>query len=52
MFLYTKSDLIVFDLKMKSLPIIVFYVDWRMVEDSLTFQLSSLAPLKIEKMQT
>ena len=51
-FLYTKSDFIVFDFTMKSLPIIVFYFRWRMLEDSLTFQLSSLAPLKGEKMKT
>ena len=48
-FLYTKSDFIVFDFTKKSLPIIVFYFRWRMLEDSLTFQLSSLAPLKGEK---
>ena len=48
-FLYAKSDFIVFDFTKKSLPIIVFYFRWRMLEDSLTFQLSSLAPLKGEK---
>ena len=48
-FLYTKSDFIVFDFTKKSLPIIVFYFRWRMLEDSLTFQLSSLAPLKGKK---
>ena len=48
-FLYTKSDFIVFDFTKKSLPIIVFYFRWRMLEDSLTFQLSSLAPLKEKK---
>ena len=50
-FLYTKSDFIVFDFTKKSLPIIVFYFRWRMLEDSLTFQLSSLAPLKGKKMK-
>ena len=34
---------------MKSLSIMVFYFRWRMLEDSLTFQLSSLGPLKGEK---
>ena len=48
-FLYTKSDFIVFDFTMKSLPIIAFYFRWRMLEDSLTFQLPSLAPLKGDK---
>ena len=48
-FLYTKSDFIVFDFTMKSLPIIVFYFRWRMLEDSLSFQLSSLAPLNGKK---
>ena len=38
-FLYTKSDFIVFDFTMKLLPIIVFYFGWRMLENSLTFQL-------------
>ena len=51
-FLYTKSDFIVFDFTKKSLPIIVFYFRWRMLEDSLTFQLSSLAPLKGKKKKT
>ena len=51
-FLYTKSDFIVFDFTMKSPPIIVFYFRWRILEDSLTFQLSSLAPSKGEKMKT
>ena len=51
-FLYTKSDFIVFDFTKKSLPIIVFYFRWRMLEDSLTFQLSSLASLKGEKMKS
>ena len=46
MFLYTKSDFIVIDFTMKSLPIIGSYFRWRMLGDSLTFQLSSLAPLK------
>ena len=44
-FLYTKSDFIGFDFTMKSLPITGFYFRWRMLGDSLTFQLSSLAPL-------
>ena len=43
---YTKSDFIVFGFTIKSPPIIVFYFRWRMLEYSLTFQLSSLAPLK------
>ena len=46
--LYSKSDFIVFDFTMKSLPIIVSYFRWRM-EYSLTFQLCSLAPLKEKK---
>ena len=46
LFLYTKSDFIVFDFTMKSLPIIVLYFRCRMLEDSLTFQLSSVASLK------
>ena len=46
--LYTKSDFIVFDFAMKSLPIIVSYFRWRM-EYSLTFQLCSLAPSKEKK---
>ena len=46
--LYTKSDFIVFDFTMKSLPIIVSYFRWRM-EYSLTFQLCSLAPSKEKK---
>ena len=45
-FLYTQSHFIVFDFTMNSLPVIVFYFRWRMLEDSLTFELSSLAPLK------
>ena len=45
-FPYTRSHFIVFDFTMNSLPIIVFYFRWRMLEDSLTFKLSSLAPLK------
>ena len=48
-FLYTKSDFIVFDFTRKSLPIIGFYFRWGMLEDSLTFQLSNLAPLKGKK---
>ena len=47
-FLYTKSDFTVFDFTIKSLPIIVFCFRWRMLEDSLTFKLSSLTPLKEE----
>ena len=47
-FLYTKSDFTVFDFTIKSLPIIVFYFRWRMLEDSLTFKLSSPAPSKGE----
>ena len=43
---YTESDFIVFGFTIKSLPIIVFYFRWRMLEYSLTFQLSSLAPLR------
>ena len=50
--LYAKSDFIIFDFTKKSLPIIVFYFRWRMLEDSLTFQLSGLAPLKWEKVET
>ena len=49
MFLYTKSDFIVSDFTMKSLLAIAFYIRWRMLEDSLAFQLSSLAPLKRKK---
>ena len=49
--LYSKSDFIVFDFTMKSLPIIVSYFRWRM-EYSLTFQLCSLAPLKEKKKKT
>ena len=45
----TKSGFIVFDFTMKSIPIIVFYFRCRMLEDSLTFQLSSLASLKEKK---
>ena len=48
-FLYTKSDFIVFDFTMKSLPIIIFYFRWRMLEDNLTFQLFSRALLKGKK---
>ena len=51
MFLYTKSDFIVFDFTMKSLPLKVFYFRWRMLENSLTFLLSSLAHLKGEKLK-
>ena len=51
MFLYTKSDFIISDFKMKSLPIIVFYFRWKMLEDSITFQLSSLTTLKGEKIK-
>ena len=47
--LYTRSHFIVFDFRMNSLPILVFYFRWRMLEDSLTFELSSLAPLKGKK---
>ena len=48
-FLYTQSHFIVFDFTMKSLPIIVFYFCWRMLQDSLTFELSSLSTLKRKK---
>ena len=51
-FFYTWSDFIVFDLTVKSLPIIGFYFCWKMLEDSLTFQSYSLAPLKGKKMKT
>ena len=46
MFLHTRSYFIVFDFTMKSLAIIVFYFCWRMLVDTLTFELSNLAPLK------
>ena len=48
-FPYTRSYFIVFDFTMNSLPIVVFYFCWKMLEDSLTFELSSLAPLKEKK---
>ena len=48
-FLSTKSDFLVFDFAMKSLLIISFYFRWRMLEDSLTFQLSCLVHLKGKK---
>ena len=51
-FLYIKSDFIVFDFTKKSLLIIVFYFRWRMLENSLTFQLSGLAHLNGKKMKT
>ena len=48
-FLYGKSNFIIFDFTMKLLPIIVFHFRYRMLEDSLTFQLSILEPLKGKK---
>ena len=48
-FLYTKSNFIVFDFTKKSLPIIVLYFRWRMLEDSLTFQLSGEQETKIKQ---
>ena len=45
-FLHTQSHFIVLHFTMKSLPIIVFSLRWRMLEDSFTFELSSLAPCK------
>ena len=51
-FLHTKSDFIVSGFAMKPLPIIAFHFRWRMLEDSLAFQLSSLAPLKGKKMKS
>ena len=36
----------------KSLPIVVLYFRWWMLEDNLTFKLSDLAPLKGKKMKT
>ena len=42
LFLCPKSYFIVFNFTMKSLPIIIFYFRWRLLEDSLTFQLSTL----------
>ena len=42
-FIYTKYDIIVFDFTVNSLLITVFYFCVRMLEDSLSFQLSSLA---------
>ena len=47
--LHTQSQFIAFDFAIKSLPIIVFYFHWRMVDDSLTFELSSLAPWKLNE---
>ena len=48
-FLYAKSDFILFDFTMKSLPIIVFHFCCRMLEDSISFQLSILESLKRKK---
>ena len=48
-FLHNWSRFIVVDFVMKSVPIIVFYFRCRMLLDSLTFELSSLAPLKEKK---
>ena len=45
-FLHIQSHFIVFDFTIKSLPIIVFYFRCRMLDDSLTFKLSSLPPWK------
>ena len=36
---------------MKSLPNIVFYFRWRMLEDSVNFKFSSVAPLKGKKVK-
>ena len=45
-FLHTQSHFIVLHFTMKSLPIIVFSLRWRMLEDSFSFELSSLVPWK------
>ena len=45
-FLHTQSHFIVFDFAIKTLLIIVFYFRWRMLVDSLIFELSNLSPLK------
>ena len=45
-FLYTQSYFTAFNFTMNSRPIIVFYFGWRILENSLAFQLSSLASLK------
>ena len=45
-FLHTKSHFFVFDFK-KSL--LMFYSRWRLLENSLNSQLSSVAPLKGKK---
>ena len=50
-FLHNQSHFIVFDFKMKSLSIIVFYFCRRILVDGLTFEPSSLAPLKRKKMK-